>query len=113
MDERYFEYLTDPNGIIAIDGYVYYKIIYKDTLGLPASKHRPQKTITILVVDLKIGGGEGSIYVDEDGHQITCAGIEFDRYGSPIPEWRLNTISLGFYDIDEESLGSYLALYKE
>ena len=106
IQELYEEYITDPEGIIEVDGLIYYRII--QLVQIQAGK-----IITVVALDTKMNLRMGDTLIDEKGNLFTVKGFEMIRLNSDtFPEWYLK---INFVSItgDIENIGDYLALYKQ
>ena len=106
LDVLYVDYLASDDKTLIVDGNVFHKIIFKDTLHIPDCA----RMITSVIVSKHIGGGKtGDWYEDERGNRFECRGREMMSFrGREIPEWYLETLSLCFEDVESFSIGSFL-----
>lgn len=106
IQELYEEYITDPEGIIEVDGFSYYRIIQLVQI-------QARKIISVVALDTKMNLRMGDTLIDEKGNLFTVKGFEMIRLNSDtFPEWYLK---INFVSItgDIENMGDYLALYKQ
>lgn len=106
IQELYEEYITDPEGIIEVDGLSYYKII--QLIQIQAGK-----IVSVVALDTKMNLRLKDTLIDEKGNTFTVKGFEMIRLNSDtFPEWYLK---ISFISItgDIENMGDYLALYKQ
>lgn len=105
IQELYEEYITDPEGIIEVDGLIYYRII--QLVQIQAGK-----IISVVALDTKMNLRMGDTLIDEKGNLFTIKGFEMIRLNSDsFPEWYLK-ISFVSITGDIENIGDYLALNK-
>lgn len=105
IQELYEEYITDPEGIIEVDGLTYYRIIQLVQI-------QARKIISVVALDTKMNLRMGDTLIDEKGNLFTVKGFEMIRLNSDsFPEWYLK-ISFVSITGDIENIGDYLALYK-